>query len=327
MIMIPRERPVLENLNSHYIDLLRLAEHCQGEFGSGCIHLKSSKTEGVIFFDNDAILNSFFQSKDEQLEGQNALDRIFEVMNEQNFTIHVYEIGQRKTYFWANIPTAREIYKDLRTEFADLEGLIREMNAEELTGFIDVSISDGKETGLIFFDSGQIVGGSYSWEKGELNNSKDSQELLIRKVKQSGGIFRVSKIAFPKGEDGRESEENAIRPSRSTITMVEELMGIFERVVKSNRKIKQDFSTLVKKKFVEKVEKYPFLDPFTAEFSYSDRRITFVGNTSDEKFAKGVMESVKELASELRILLQLRGELVFWLQKHQGELGRWGISF
>ena len=171
------------------------------------------------------------------------------------------------------------------------------------------------------------MGGSYSWEKGELNNSKDSQELLIRKVKQSGGIFRVSKIAFPKGEDGRESEEKAIRPSRSTITMVEELMGIFERVVKSNRKIKQDFSTLVKKKFVEKVEKYPFLDPFTAEFSYSDRRITFVGNTSDEKFAKGVMESVKELASELRILLQLRGELVFWLQKHQGELGRWGISF
>ena len=327
MIMIPRERPVLENLNSHYVDLSRLAEHCQGEFGSGCIHLKSPKTEGVIFFDNDAILNSVFQSKDEQLEGQTALDRLIEAMNEHNFTIHVYEIEQRKIYFWANIPTAREIYKDLRTEFADLEGLIREMNSERLTGFIDVSISDGKETGLIFFDSGQIVGGSYSWEKGELNNSKDSQELLIRKVKQSGGIFRVSKISFPKGEDGRESEENAMKPSRSIITMLEELMGISERVVRSNKKIKQDFGTLLKKKFVEKAEKYPFLDPFAAEFSYSDRRITFVGNTSDERLAKGVTESVKELASELRMLSQLRGELVFWLQKHQGELGRWGISF
>ena len=267
MIMIPRERPVLENLNSHYVDLPRLAEHCQGEFGSGCIHLKSLKTEGVIFFDDDAILNSVFQSNDEQFEGQNALDRLIEATNRQNFTIHVYEIEQRKIYFWANIPAAREIYKDLRTEFVDLEGLIREMNSERLTGYIDVSISDGKQTGLIFFDSGQIVGGSYSWEKGEPNNWRDSQELLIRKVKQSGGIFRVSKISFPKREDGSKSDEDVIRSSRSTITMLEELMGIFERVVRSNKKIRQDFGTLLKRKFVQKAEEYPFLDPFTAEFS------------------------------------------------------------
>jgi hypothetical protein len=327
MIVIPREKPVLENLNSHYVDLSRLAEHCQGEFGSGCIHLRSPKTEGIIFFDNDAILNSVFQSKDEHSEGQKALDRLIEATNEDNFTIHVYEIEQRKIYFWSNISAAKEIYRDLRTEFVDLEGLIGEMKSERLTGFIDVSISDGKETGLIFFDSGQIVGGSYSWEKGELNNSKDGQKLLISKVKQSGGIFRVSKISFPKGEDRRESEDDTMKPSRSIITMLEELMVIFERVVRSNKKIKQEFSTLLKKRFVDNAEKYPFLDPFAGEFSYSDRRITFAGNTTDERLAKGVTGSVKELAGELRILSQLRGELVFWLQKHQVELARWGISF
>jgi hypothetical protein len=73
MIMIPTQRPVLENLNNHCVDLSRLTEHCQGELGSSCIHLRAPRTEGVSFFDNDAILSSVFQSKHEQLEGQYAL--------------------------------------------------------------------------------------------------------------------------------------------------------------------------------------------------------------------------------------------------------------
>jgi hypothetical protein len=66
MIMIPGERPALVNLKSHYVDFSRVIEHCQGEFGSGCICLRVPSTEGVILFDNDAMLNSILQSKHEQ---------------------------------------------------------------------------------------------------------------------------------------------------------------------------------------------------------------------------------------------------------------------
>jgi hypothetical protein len=100
MIMIPTQRPVLENLNSHHVDLSRLTEHCQGEFGSSCIHLRAPRTEGVIFFDNDAIPSSVFQSKHEQLEGQYALYWLVEAMNEHNSTRLCFF---RRTYppdFW-----------------------------------------------------------------------------------------------------------------------------------------------------------------------------------------------------------------------------------
>jgi hypothetical protein len=98
--MIPTQRPVLENLNSHYVDLSRLTEHCRGEFGSVCIHLRAPRTEGVIFFDNDAIPSSVFQSKHEQLEGQYALYWLVEAMNEHNSTRLCFF---RRTYppdFW-----------------------------------------------------------------------------------------------------------------------------------------------------------------------------------------------------------------------------------
>jgi hypothetical protein len=137
MIIIPREKPVLENLNSYYVDVPKLVEHCKGEFGSGCIHLQSPRIEGVVFFDNDELLNSIFKNKEGQIEGQAALDSLIEAAAEHNFTIHVYKIDPKKIYFWSNIPTAKEIYNDLRTEFTDLEGLIQEMNSEKLTGYID----------------------------------------------------------------------------------------------------------------------------------------------------------------------------------------------
>jgi hypothetical protein len=326
MIIIPREIPVLENLNSYYVDIPKLVEHCQGEFGSGCIHLQSPRIEGVIFFDNDELLNSIFKNKEGQTEGQAALDGLIEAAAEHNFTIHVYKIDPKKIYFWCNIPTAKEIYKDLRTESTDLEGLIQEMNSEKLSGYIDVSLDKGKESGLVFFDKGQIIGGSYSWDKGEMNGSKGSQELLIQKAKESSGIFRVSKISFPMDEVNSESKDIRKEPSPNSITMLGELLGIFERVIRSNKRIKANFNTLLKKKFVEKADEYAFLDPFVGEFVYADRKITFVGDASDEELARGVTESVKELAEEFRVLPQLRNECVFWARKYQRELGGIGFS-
>jgi hypothetical protein len=326
MILIPREKPVLENLNSHYVNIPKLVEHCQGEFGSGCVYFQSPRIEGVVFFDNDELLTSIFKNKEGQIEGQAALDGLIEATADHNFSIHVYKIDPKKIYFWCNIPHAKEIHKDVRTELTDLEGLIQDMNSEKLTGYIDVSIDKGKESGLVFFDKGQIIGGSYSWDEAGVNGSKGSQELLIQKAKESSGIFRVSKISFQMDEANSEAKDIRKEHSPHNITMLGELLAIFERVIKLNRRIRSDFNTLLKRKFVEKADEYVFLDPFAAEFVYADRKITFVGNASDEELARGVTESVKELAEEFGVLPELRNECVFWVRKHQRELGRIGFS-
>ncbi len=160
-----------------------------------------------------------------------------------------------------------------------------------------------------------------------MNGSKGSQELLIQKTKESSGIFRVSKISFPTDEVKTESKDSRKEPSRNSITMLGELLGIFERVISSHKKIKVNFNTLLKKKFVEKADKYAFLDPFVPGFVYADRKITFAGDASDQELARGVTESVKELAEEFGVLAEVRNECVFWTQKHQRELGRIGFSF
>jgi hypothetical protein len=222
---------------------------------------------------------------------------------------------------------AVKIYKDLSTEFTDLEGLIRKMTSEKLTGYIEVLISKGKEGGLIFFNNGEIIGGSYSWGKGQLNGTKESQQHLIQKTKQEGGVFHVSKISMANGGKEGPSKNNKQGSSPAVISAIEDLLDIFEKTVSGNRKTKTDFHKLLKKKFVEKADKYAFLDPFAGEFEYADHKIKFSGNADDEDLLNGIMESVEDLAGELGILPTLVDKLAQWSQRHAKEIARFGIKF
>ncbi len=309
MLIVPKEKPLIENLNSYYLDIRKLLEHSQGELGSGGIHFQSSSAEGVIFFDKDEVLNGVFRGSDGEIIGREALDHLIEQVARDNFQIHVYKIDEEKVHYWANTPSAKELYKELSTEFTDLEGLIKKMGTEGFTGFINISIGKEEEGGLLFFMNGKINGGSYSWAEGVVNGTEENNVLLIRKTVESGGSFDVIEIPLSTEEVGNEPKKPLPKHSSGTIRSLEVLLGLLERGIKSNKKIKAPFSKLLKKKFVEKANKFPFLDPFVAEFEYSDHKITFVGDASDRDLAKGVIESVKELAEELGILPELMGKL------------------
>jgi hypothetical protein len=221
---------------------------------------------------------------------------------------------------------AEDVHRDLSTEFTDLEGLTKKMQSERLTGYIDVSIGNGSEGGLIFLMNGEITGGSYSWGKGELNRTKESHELLVQKTKESGGVFQVKRIRSETGEASYGPETLNGKPSNQVLTMLEGLLNIVERLIVSDRKVKTDFSTLLRGKFVEKADVYSFLDPFTNEFKYAEQKIAFSGEAEDVFLVKGVTESVRELADELGILPQMRENLASWSKKYETILAKFGVT-
>ena len=316
MLIIPKEKPDIANLNSYYLDIRKLIEHYQGELGSGAIYLKGPGEEGAIFFDKEEILDGVLQDKDGEFGGKTAVKRLMDAAGDNSFVIDIYGIDPDKIYFWANVRGAKKIYKNLSSEFTDLEGLIKKMGAEKLTGYIDISINNG-----------EVIGGSYSRGKGELNGSKESQQLLIEKTRKLGGVFHVSEITLTKGEEASEPIEIGVDSSANVLTALEELLGIFESMISSKKKIKTDFNTLLRKKLVEKADKYVFLDPFAGEFIYSDRKITFSGDANDEDLVNALIESVEDLAGELGILPMLADRLAPWSQKYAKELEGFGINY
>ena len=327
MVVIPKQHPVLENLNVYYLNVKKLLEHFQGEIGSGGVYFKSHAAEGVIFFDQNELINGFFQDRDIKISGSEAIERLLAAGDNYNLTVNIYEIGAEEVYYWAGIPTAEKIYRDLSTEFTDLEGLIKKMSSEKLTGYIDVSISDGQETGLLFLMNGKMMGGAYSWSNGSPSPSKKNRDLLVQKSKELGGSFNVCRIALNNLEKNNEPDLEQQRPPQRVIAMLEELLAIFEKLVGSKRKKSMDFQKALRQKFVQHAERYAFLDPFAGEFEYFDQRIKYSGQTSDAHLVDGVFTIVKEMALELGLLSTLIEKLDSWSLKYAEDLAQFDIRF
>lgn len=332
MSILPKETPFLSNLNSYYVQIERLIEHFQGEVGCGALQFYSLSSEGILFFDKDEILNGLFRQKDEEIIGKSAVETLIATAETTNYALNVYILRMEDIYFWSTIPGAKRIYQDLTTEFTDLEGLIKKMTAEELTGFIDVVISSGKGGGLIFFNNGRISGGSYSWGRGDSLRGDSDRDRLVQLTKEHGGVFHVSRIAM---EDSSrivdspielDAEEISEKPSLRIVTAMEEMISIFERTVTSLKSSDTDFATLLNRKFVEKADRYPFLDPFAAEFRYSHGKIQLEGDTTDEELTHGVVESISELADELDAFNLFKNNLVTWMKKYKEEVQIYDIG-
>ena len=327
MVIIPRQQPVLENLNIYYLNVRKLLEHFQGEIGTGGVYFKSHAAEGVIFFDQNELLSGFFQDRDIKIAGQEAIERLLEAGDDYNFSVNIYQIGPEEVYFWASIPTAEKIYKNLSTEFTDLEGLIKKMSAEKMTGYIDVTISSGEENGLIFLINGKIMGGSYSWGNGSPSSSKENQDLLIQKTKDLGGSFNVCRIPLTKAETEPEPDLEEAQYPQKAIEILEELLGIFEKVVRLKGRKGIDFQKLLKQKLVEHADRYAFLDPFAGEFEYAGHKITFSGQANAQNLVTAVFTVVKEMAQEMGLMSPLIENLDSWSIKYSEELAIYDISF
>ena len=111
------------------------------------------------------------------------------------------------------------------------------------------------------------------------------------------------------------------------IEFLEELLGIFEKVVRLKGKKRTDFQKLLKQKLVEHADQYAFLDPFAGEFEYVEHKITFSGQTRDQNLVDGVFAIVKEMAQELGLLSELIENLDSWSEKYSEELATYDINF
>ena len=324
MIIAPKEKPVVENLNSYYLNIGRLLEHFQGEVGSGAIFFRSSAARGVIFFDHDEVISGHLQDRDDRISGEQAVTQLVDEASDRNYLVDIYPIPPEDVYFWSSMPTAEIVYDDLSTEFTDLQGLLKKLTAEKLTGFINVTIGDGSEQGLVFISNGEIVGGSFSWAKEKTGSVKGNVEKLVDKTKASGGLFQVSRIPLADKDRGSADVPKEAAGS-SPLKMLEEFMGIFETLYASRKTRDADFNTIIRRKFVEIADRYTFLDPFAAEFEYVDRKIRFTGQADDEELSVAVISSIRELAEELGMDAQFKQHLASWGGKYKRTLEKLDI--
>jgi hypothetical protein len=150
--------------------------------------------------------------------------------------------------------------------------------------------------------------------------------LILKKAKELGGTLHVRRISSASEVEVQPKAGKSRESSSSVLPMLEELLGTFESEIMKQKKIKERFHTLLKNKFIEKADRYVFLNPFSGEFEYSDRKISFTGKAGEDELVRGVVESVKELAEELGLVPFLKGKFPSWAQTYARELQQLGLS-
>ena len=342
MIVIPKERPVIEDLNTYYLKIDKLMEHYQGALESGGIYFRAPTAEAVVFFDDENVLNGFYKDKKTQLNGAAAIDRILKETSGSNFSVSVYRIQPDRLYFWANLTNSKALHKDLSSEFTDLEGLIKKMENEKLTGYIDVKLNENMGGGLLFFFNGEVIGGSSARGTGDVDRTKEYRDDLINRCREHGGQFNVWKTDLatiassgrpaPAAYESKPEKAPRIEPEPSieqkgptteqqrVVHMLQSLLSLLEKVVRANKKIRTDFETMLNRKFMQKVDKYDFLDPFAGDFKYSNGQLFYTGNASQKQLVSGVVECVREIVAEIGITKSFRKYLASWHKEYIDEI-------
>lgn len=339
MIILPKEKPAVQDLNSYYLKIEKLLEHCQGQVGTGGVLFKSPTAEAVIFFDETNLINAYYKDKKQEIKGIPAHQKIMEASGLDNFNVTVYYILPERVYFWAHLSNAELLYHDLSSEFTDLEGLIKKMENEHLTGFIDVTLNQGQGGGLLFVYNGKIIGGSSAKGDGGIDRSAAYRDSLIERSRKFGGMFHVSKIDLSKlGSSLKGVGKAAMQPAitqapapqagphakrplqrlnaKDALIIIQNLLTVMEGAVKANKRIKTDFDTLLSKQFVEKVNRYDFLDPFAAEFRYSGGKVTFVGKAGPGELVTAIVHCLTDMAAGLGMTDIFRKHLAAWKKQY-----------
>ena len=188
-MLIPREKPYLENLNSYYLHLEKFIEHMQGDIGSGGIYCKSPHIELLYYFSEHEIISSLVQEKG----GAAVFAPFYELarssFHNANFSVQVYQLDAHAIFFWAQMPPFQRAKASLKSTEIPLPDLIFRLRQKQFSGFIDVQLTKKSESGILFFHDGERVGGSYTWGKGGMVTSDEDYNILLRLIQANEGLF------------------------------------------------------------------------------------------------------------------------------------------
>ncbi len=323
-MLIPKEKPYMDGLSSYYLDTLKFIEHLQGEIGNGCIYLKSSVREILIYFDEMDIINGVIQEPGKPAEVAPNLQPIFELLQQRNYLVKVFRFDPNAIFFWAQMPPYKRSKTDLTTDDISLSDLIERLHQDKASCFVEMNFGSPDKSCLLFFHEGDYIGASCAWGTGGLNTSRQELTKFIELTRSHRAVLTLGHF------------ENSSQPSVTTAaradagdtpeppdvedqvfisnlpTILEELFALYISAVK--KKVRVDPVSLLEQRLVLRTDDFPFLDPFNLPFEYTDSVFTFTGsdNAFGENIARAVIECAWDVVEEYNVQKKFRNSLAKW---------------
>ena len=318
-MMFPKDRTVYANLNTSFTDFDELMLDLRGKRVTGYVLVSFRGYDGMLFMETGEIAAALEQEADKRATGADVAERVAAHAHEKGGVVNVYTLSPDLLRLLVRSVDAEPLYKDLTSSFTSLDRLIDKLEDDRHSGYIEVTLAEGRGGGMVFFDGGRVAECVFASD-GQNTSGVDILQGIIQVVgatSASFNVFRVPPQAAPAAvvaAPAAGDEEPAV-PS-DPLTVWSEIISAVESVVDGLSQ-KGRFLTSFKEVLVTRATTYPFLDPFAAEFEYRDGKITFEGPLPHD-FNKGVGDCLSDTVSRLAFQLK-RADLETRIRQRLGD--------
>jgi len=308
-MLFPKDRTIYSNLNTSFTAFDALLADLAFKRTTGHVNVTFPGYDGTLLLANGEICQAVESLGGEQSTGPAAAHRIVARAGDKNGSINVYTLPLEIVTVLQRVIDSRPLYKDLTSAFTSLDRLIAKLRTDGLTGYVEVAITEAPGAGIIFLSAGEPVECVFQTD-GEVLTGTPALDGIVAAVTASGGSFNVyveagapAVAGVPGGSAPAPAPRAQDKAARAELVAFwEEVLSKAEAVCDGLSKPGR-FILAWKEVLVSRAPTYPFLDPFAADFRYSDGHISFEGTLPDD-LSKALGDCLSDTVSKLAFLIK-----------------------
>lgn len=320
---VPKGTPVHENLSTSYVKVGALLADLQVREFTGYVHIGLRGYDAYVFIDGGAIIGALEQTETTFRTGSEAVDGLLVRSEQRDGTVSIFEHATQTIQALSGIIDGEPVYQGLSSDFTDLDKLIRTLSRErDTTYYVEVVATEQLGVGVIHVHGGQPDGVYAPLDSPTLAGA-EAMKTMLEVAEAFGATFNVfsapAAVASAPASDAVEEQRRlsvvptapvaapappapppppAFEPApveEADITPLVLLMSDVVATIESavvGREGSSGFAIELRAGQLDVADRYPFLDPFAAEFEYHAGEIAFVGAVDPADFAAGLGEAL-----------------------------------
>lgn len=306
-MILPKGEVIYENLNTSFTNFGELLSNLKVNQITGYVLVSFWEYEGVFYLDSGNIVSAIEEYKNSRKIGQDAITGLLSKAKQKDGMISVYKLSPDLVAILAGAVKSEIVYKELTSDFTNLEKLIEKLKIEQHTGYIEIMTKDEKSTAIIFIQAGEPIESILS-TKDKVTSNSGIHPQIYELVKLNGAVFNVYKAGL--------SINSSDISYSFDISQLLDFWGIVIATIE-NKFESGKFDHSFRTSLIDKADNYPFFDPFADEFKYANGKITFEGSISTN-FSKGMAEVLNDLIIQISDT-NIRDEIEI-IKKSQSEI-------
>ncbi len=156
MILLPRGKPVKENINTGKVNLAdALGKMRQGKF-TGYMRFDFPEGTGVFIYQEGRLISSLFENEREHLIAYDGISRTFDESLNGNGKLNIYRLSTELAYSIHTLLRGEVLHKGQDLQLIDIKSLLIRMREEKRSGCL--RIYSKEHIALIFYRDGSPLG-------------------------------------------------------------------------------------------------------------------------------------------------------------------------